>query len=135
MTLLTREPVLTVAAIQAALTAAVALGLDLSTDQIAAVVGASGALLALVVRQAVISPATVAASATSPQEVTGLAGALVKQARSEAGAVPVAALLTLAVALLILAGAFVTCDAIMDGDDDEVHLGWVQTSCPAPLWI
>lgn len=54
------EPVLIVAVVQAGLALVAAFGLDLSAEQIAALVGFFSAALALVVRQVVTSPATVA---------------------------------------------------------------------------
>lgn len=59
MKILRSEPVLVVALVQAALVLAAAFGLHLSAEQIAAAVGFFSAVLAVVVRQAVASPATV----------------------------------------------------------------------------
>ena len=59
------EAVFIVAVVQAALVCAAAFGLHLSAEQIAALVGLFSAVLALVVRQVVSSPTTVANVATA----------------------------------------------------------------------
>lgn len=64
MKLLKDEAVLVVAVLQAGLVLAAAFGLDLTAEQIAALVGFFSAVLALVVRQVVSSPTTVANVAT-----------------------------------------------------------------------
>ena len=64
MKFLRSEPVLIVAAVQAALTLGAAFGLDFSAAQQAALVGFFSAVLAVVVRQAVSSPAVVTTMVT-----------------------------------------------------------------------
>lgn len=64
MKFLKSEPVLIVALLQAALVLAGAFGLHLSAEQITAVVGFFSAVLAVVIRQVVASPATVVAAVT-----------------------------------------------------------------------
>ena len=59
MSLLRSEPVLIVALLQAALVLGGAFGLHMTAEQITAIVGFFSALLAVVIRQAVASPATV----------------------------------------------------------------------------
>ena len=56
--LLRSEPALIIGLVQAALALAVAFGLNLSPGQVGAVTAFAAAVLALVVRQAVVSPAS-----------------------------------------------------------------------------
>lgn len=66
-----REPVLIVGALMALITLGVAFGLDLTGKQIAAIEVAATAVLALVARQSVYSPATVAKRERPKGEVSG----------------------------------------------------------------
>lgn len=85
MKLLRSEPALFVGAIQAALALAVAFGLHLSTEQLGAITAAAAAVLAVILRQNVVAPATAvdmtttAAFNTAAQltnETVGVAGSV-----------------------------------------------------------
>lgn len=89
MKILRDEAVLIVAALQAALVLAGAFGLELSADQIAALVGFFSAVLAVVVRQVVSSPTTVTAKVTDA--ATRTAEQLTEVTVGEAGQVTEAA--------------------------------------------
>lgn len=78
MRFLAAEPALIIGAAQAALALAVSFGLDLDPEQVGAIMAFVAAVLALLLRQAVVSPATIASAGDVPQAVTGLAGKLVK---------------------------------------------------------
>lgn len=57
MSLLNREPAVIIGAIQAALVLAVSFGLDLSKEQMAAILSLSAAILSIVTRQMVVPKA------------------------------------------------------------------------------
>jgi len=78
MQMLAKEPALIVGFLEAVLALAVAFGLDLDAGQVGAIMSVVTASLALLLRQAVVAPATIAQSADVPQTVTGLAGKLVR---------------------------------------------------------
>ena len=59
-----REPALILAAVQAVVALAVGFGLDWTTQQVSLVLAATAAILGVVARQAVTSPATLAADYT-----------------------------------------------------------------------
>lgn len=63
-----REPVLVLAAVQAGIVCGVAFGLHLDTNQQAAILGLSGALLALVARSRVTPVASSSMPENAPQE-------------------------------------------------------------------
>jgi hypothetical protein len=70
-----REPVLIASAIRAVVLAAVTFGLELSSEQIAALMFAVEAVLALLTRQSVTSPATLEAAGLSKAQVVAKAEA------------------------------------------------------------
>ena len=53
-----REPALILGAVQALIALAVSFGADLSTEQVGAIVAATAAVLSVITRQRVVSPAT-----------------------------------------------------------------------------
>lgn len=59
-TLWNREPALILGAVQTLVALAVAFGLDLSSEQVGAIMAASAAVVALITRRTVTSPASVA---------------------------------------------------------------------------
>ncbi len=82
--LLATEPVVIVAVVQAGLVCAAAFGLDLTAEQIAGLVGFFSAVLALVVRQVVATPATVVAVARDvavalSEETVGAVGTVTEE--------------------------------------------------------
>jgi hypothetical protein len=78
MNILSKEPAVLVGLVQAVLALAVSFGLDLTPEQVGAIMAVTSALLALLVRQAVVSPATIAKAEEISQPITGLAGRLVR---------------------------------------------------------
>ena len=58
-----REPALILAALQAVLAVAIGFGLNITTEQLGLILAASAAVLGVVTRQTVTSPATLSESA------------------------------------------------------------------------
>lgn len=81
MNILSKEPAVLVGLVQAILALAVSFGADLTSEQVGSIMAVTSALLALLVRQAVVSPATLAKAEQISQPITGLAGKLVHVAR------------------------------------------------------
>lgn len=126
ITLLTREPILTVGVLEAVLVAAVAFGADLDAGQVAALVGLAGAVLALFSRQAVVSPATLAdkIGEIPARAVGGLAGRLVgARAKTERGSVPLGLIIFAVVIVALAGGIAVSCDAMFEDEDEVDDLG------------
>ena len=86
-----REPVVIAAAIRSVILAAVTFGVDLSPEQIASVMLAVEAVLALITRQSVTSSATLLNAGTSKAQVVAQAESNIASAAADAEASEVAA--------------------------------------------
>jgi hypothetical protein len=71
MTIFGREPALIAAAVAIAINLAIKFGLDLTVDQVVLINALVVAIMAIVVRQNVYSPATVARIVASPPALSG----------------------------------------------------------------
>lgn len=147
--LLRTEPVLLTGVVAGVLSVAVAFGVGLEPEQVAALVALIGACVAFA-RGVVYAPATVVnlvheaarTTAVALDPVTaGPAGTITGAAESvigrvvntvtgsrynpppERGGIPLAALIALGLGLLVLAGGFVVCDALIDDEDEPNDLG------------
>lgn len=85
--LLTAEPALLIGAIQATLALAVAFGLELSAEQVGAIVATTGAVMALVTRQAVVAPATAVRMTRAAATIAAAGGAVEPTVRGVANEV------------------------------------------------
>lgn len=79
--LLSAEPAILVGLIQSCLALAVSFGWSMTPEQVGSIMAVVSAILALLVRQAVVSPNTIAMAEEISQPITGLAGRLVNVAR------------------------------------------------------
>lgn len=119
-----REPVATATGIAAVVTAglgvAAAFGLDITAEQIAAV-GALAAALAGWAGRRAVTPVTTPylrrldRAGPPPPEFQG--------GTFESGSIPLAFIILAAVIFLILAGVFVSCDALFNDEDEPGDLG------------
>lgn len=123
MNLFSKEPAVIVGLVQAALVLAVSFGFDLTGEQVGAITAFAAAILALVVRSSVVSPATVADAAELPQEVTGLAGRLIKGLKANRGSIPMALIILIGLAVVLMAGLAVCSDALFEDEDETDDLG------------
>lgn len=127
MKLLTHEPILTAALVEAALVCAVAFGLDLDAGQVTALTALAGAVLAIWSRQAVVSPATLADTIGEipARAVGGIAGKLAGARADQRGSAPLAMILFVLVIIALLGGIAVSCDAMFEDEDERDDLGLV----------
>lgn len=81
MKIFTREPAVIVGLVQSLLALAVAFGFNLSGDQVGAILAVTSAILALVLRDVVVSPATLVEKVGEipASAIGGLAGKLVRK--------------------------------------------------------